>query len=190
MSGGVLTARAVPRSAGAMVCLALGVADLVLVNAVVVPRMRAGTALIVAASPTSANPIRLTPTPTDTPSASPDTDARAPAPIALHFSTGQARLDDDAREILAQLSAQVAAHPGWTLVIEGHTDARGDERFNRRLSQLRARMVALQLRELGVGGQRMRARGFGAARPVAEGDDEAALRLNRRVEIVIARRAP
>jgi OOP family OmpA-OmpF porin len=190
MSGGVLAARGVPRSAGAIVCLALGVADLVLVNAVVVPRMRAGTALIVTATPINANPIRATATATATASASPDTAALGPSPIALLFPTGQARLDDDARQILAEISAQVAAHPGWTLVIEGHTDARGDERFNRRLSQLRARMVALRLRELGVGGERMRARGFGAARPVAEGDDEAALRLNRRVEIVIARRAP
>jgi outer membrane protein OmpA-like peptidoglycan-associated protein len=192
MNAGVLAQRGAPRRAWVMMCLALGVADLVVVNTVVVPRLREGRGTRMVAAAVSSSPTTSTRTSssTSTPTIQPIADTEARPPVALHFATGQAGLDGEARQMLAALSQELAEHPAWTLAIEGHTDARGDERLNKRLSLERARVVALRLRALGIAGGRLRVRGFGATRPLVDGDDEAALRLNRRVEIVIAREEP
>ena len=67
-------------------------------------------------------------------------------------------------------------------VIEGHTDARGAQALNQRLSQERAEEVRLYLVTLGVSPARLKAVGKGAAEPANPLDplaDE-----NRRVRVV------
>jgi outer membrane protein OmpA-like peptidoglycan-associated protein len=67
-------------------------------------------------------------------------------------------------------------------VIEGHTDARGVQALNQRLSQERAEEVRLYLVALGVSPARLKAVGKGAAEPANPLDplaDE-----NRRVRVV------
>jgi outer membrane protein OmpA-like peptidoglycan-associated protein len=109
---------------------------------------------------------------------------------AVHFESGTAHLDKRARRVLDELAERAATHPRWTLSVEGHTDAVGDTEFNDWLSQQRARAVARHLRATGLPRSHLKVRGFGATRPVADGDDPTTLRRNRRVEIIIQRGAP
>ena len=74
---------------------------------------------------------------------------------------------------------------GTPLTIEGHSDATGDEEYNRRLSRRRAAAVVAYLAQRGVAGSRLTAVGFGEERLLAEyesGDSR-----QRRVEIVRSR---
>ena len=75
--------------------------------------------------------------------------------------------------------------------IEGHTDSKGSEEYNQRLSERRAESVASSLDREGVSQSRMHARGFGKKYPIApnqnsDGSDNPAGRAkNRRVEVII-----
>jgi outer membrane protein OmpA-like peptidoglycan-associated protein len=69
--------------------------------------------------------------------------------------------------------------------IEGHTDGRGKPTYNRRLSQRRAESVLRQLVKSGIEASRLRAKGFGADRPLAPNDTAANRAKNRRVEFVV-----
>jgi len=200
-------------------CLALGTADLAFIDAVVLPRVVQGASepgrgsetpppdvrgggrpgggasshedrrAAVAVPPPVAAPAppREAPPPVEAPPAPP------PAPtlaLTIHFNTGEAALNPRARAAVEALVARMADHPGWTLAVEGHADARGDAALNERLSQERAQMVAARLERLGLPASRVQMAAFGATRPLTAGDDPAALRRNRRVEILIARGEP
>lgn len=73
------------------------------------------------------------------------------------------------------------------LVIEGHASEEGSYPYNYDLSIRRAKAVYEQLIVSGIHPFRMSYRGMGEVVPVAEGSDEAALELNRRVEFHIVR---
>ena len=69
--------------------------------------------------------------------------------------------------------------------IEGHTDGRGKPAYNRRLSQRRAESVLRHLMAAGIDASRLRAKGFGADRPIVSNDTQANRAKNRRVEFVV-----
>jgi len=69
--------------------------------------------------------------------------------------------------------------------IDGHTDGRGKPAYNRRLSQRRAESVLHHLVAAGIDASRLRARGFGADRPLAPNDTAPNRAKNRRVEFVV-----
>lgn len=67
--------------------------------------------------------------------------------------------------------------------IAGHTDAVGNEAYNRDLSEQRAAAVKAYLVAHGVEESRIRIAGYGEAKPRATNDTIEGRRLNRRVEI-------
>ena len=84
-------------------------------------------------------------------------------------------LTEAAQVLREQLSVEV-----W---IDGHTDAMGTDAYNQRLSERRAQAVVDYLTQHGVGGGRLRARGFGESRPVASNETDDGRAQNRRVEL-------
>ncbi len=107
--------------------------------------------------------------------------------IAIHergmFDPGSARLNPSARRKLMALAAAYRDSPRRLLVI-GHTDATGPERANLKLSERRARAVALLLAGQGIPTGRIFYQGAGESQPVASNDTPAGRAKNRRVEIV------
>jgi outer membrane protein OmpA-like peptidoglycan-associated protein len=90
-----------------------------------------------------------------------------------------------------QVAAVLRAHPELSIVrIEGHTDDTGDHLDNITLSRRRAEAVRAQLVARRVDGARLETVGFGAARPLVEGNDAAARAQNRRVEFTIVAVTP
>jgi outer membrane protein OmpA-like peptidoglycan-associated protein len=75
---------------------------------------------------------------------------------------------------------------GRRITVEGHTDARGDEAYNRRLSLRRAESVkAWLVGQGGIAASRITVRGFGEARPVASNTTGEGRARNRRVVVGI-----
>lgn len=104
------------------------------------------------------------------------------------FDFERARVKSAARPVLDAILELTRQHPEWTrLRIEGHADRRGDEDFNRRLSERRARNVMRALFERGLEGRELTYVGFGSTRPRDERRNEAAHQRNRRVEFVVVR---
>jgi outer membrane protein OmpA-like peptidoglycan-associated protein len=95
---------------------------------------------------------------------------------------------EEALQLIAPRIGKLGSHP---MVIEGHTDAIGDDKYNQALSERRAERVRNWLIEKHVVGGSLSIIGHGEKQPVApnankDGSDNPAGRaLNRRVEIVI-----
>ena len=87
--------------------------------------------------------------------------------------------------LTAQLSAYLGRLWGKPVAIEGHTDDRGDEAFNKQLSQERAQAVADYIVKRGVNAKRIKAIGYGEEKPVADNESSAGRAKNRRVEFTI-----
>jgi outer membrane protein OmpA-like peptidoglycan-associated protein len=101
------------------------------------------------------------------------------------FDFDKSELKPAAEEKLNHLLTVVNSKPGSQVAIEGHTDVRGDEAYNRALSERRAESVRQWLIAKGVAASRIQATGAGESRPVTQGTSEAEHQKNRRVEIRI-----
>lgn len=111
--------------------------------------------------------------------------------LALYFEYDQAQLHPRAQKQLEVVAGMLKADPAKKLRITGHTDARGDDSYNVRLSQNRAESVKQQLVALGVPSEQVETTGLGKAQPLgpnqkADGSDDPAGRSrNRRAEIFL-----
>lgn len=110
------------------------------------------------------------------------------------FDFDKATIRPDARPQLDKLAELIKAQAPPSTVIEGHTDTKGDDAYNQRLSDARA--VAVRDYLIGVrtvDGTKLTTKGLGELRPVAPnataegGDDETGRQKNRRGEVILAR---
>lgn len=102
----------------------------------------------------------------------------------ITFATGQATLTPDSEAMLGDVLAVLAAHPDWTLRVEGHTDNVGAAAANLKLSQARAAAVVAWLTAKGVAADRLSAAGFGDTQPVESNATDEGRARNRRVVLV------
>ena len=118
------------------------------------------------------------------PTGEPEGQMEASVMLHIEFGFDSAELTNGGRRDLDRVAdaladARLANTP---VAVEGHTDAVGDEAYNRRLSRRRAAAVVTYLAQRGVAGSRLTAIGFGEERPLA--DYESTDSRQRRVEIV------
>ena len=104
----------------------------------------------------------------------------------VYFAVGRSAIRKRSHLLLKNVAAVVKAHPELRRIrIEGHTDSRGSEALNKRLSQDRAKSVLKFLVAEGVEEERMIAVGFGEEKPVESNRTRAGRAANRRVDFVI-----
>ncbi len=102
------------------------------------------------------------------------------------FGTNLAVLSSNGMITVQKLANVLNQNPQRTVLIEGHTDSTGSLTHNQELSIRRATAVRDALMSMGVGAERVAARGFGPSQPVASNGDVQGRQLNRRVEIVLS----
>ena len=102
------------------------------------------------------------------------------------FDTGRAELKSGSARDMGKLAEFFKANPQRTALVEGFTDSVGSDASNLELSNRRAAAVQAALADLGVERQRISARGYGKAHPVAGNDNASGRQMNRRVEIVLS----
>ena len=76
-----------------------------------------------------------------------------------------------------------AKYKDSNLAVTGHTDSRGSEKLNQKLSLSRAESVKAYLVKKGVSAARITTKGEASTRPVADNKTKAGRAQNRRVEI-------
>lgn len=102
----------------------------------------------------------------------------------IQFDFDRATIRPESRPTLDEIARLLREDAALRLDIVGHTDAQGGADYNLELSRRRAAAVVDALvRDYTVDAARLRARGAGAAEPLASNDDEAGRQQNRRVEL-------
>ncbi|MCC5924651.1 MAG: OmpA family protein [Crocinitomicaceae bacterium] len=101
------------------------------------------------------------------------------------YATASAELNDRSRFILKQFARFLETNPELKITIQGHTDNEGDAEKNMTLSQRRAEGVKSYLISLGVGEERLNAKGFGQTSPKVPNTSSVNKAKNRRTDFVI-----
>ena len=117
----------------------------------------------------------------------------APAPVVMPgaliltgvtFDNNQATLRPDALAILDRAALTLRQWGDIKVEVAGHTDSWSDDDHNLKLSQSRAETVRAYLVARGIAPERLTAKGYGEARPIADNATEMGRAQNRRVELV------
>lgn len=112
------------------------------------------------------------------------------------FDFDKATIRADARPTLDKVADLIKQTNPASVAVEGHTDTKGNDGYNQKLSDQRATAVRDYL--IGVrmvDGTKLQVKGFGELRPVAPNmtpdgkDDEAGRAKNRRVEVILGKPA-
>lgn len=108
------------------------------------------------------------------------------------FDFDKHELKPTAYPTLGKVAEVLKAHQGSAVLVEGHTDAKGNDAYNQALSERRAAAVREWLvKNAGQVRTRLETKGYGKSRPVAPNtradgsDDPQGRQKNRRVEIVV-----
>ncbi len=104
---------------------------------------------------------------------------------AIYFKTGSAELDRESEPLLDNGADIAKLCPSVKFEVDGYTDNVGGRRFNRRLSEQRAKSVVDYLIAKGVGTARIQSTGYGESHHVAPNDTEADRAKNRRIEFKV-----
>lgn len=102
------------------------------------------------------------------------------------FASGKYALTAAAQRKLTLVAGTLAPQAeNHDVVVEGHTDSRGDRMYNMTLAENRARAVMEYLASRGVAAESMTSVGIGPDRPIANNGTRAGRAENRRVEIIV-----
>ena len=113
-------------------------------------------------------------------------EVRIELPADVLFDFDKADIRSDAADALAKLAAIIAAYPQGSVELSGHTDDKGSDAYNQRLSERRAAAVKTWLVDRhSLDGARIATRGEGESRPVADNGTDEGRQRNRRVEALI-----
>ena len=100
--------------------------------------------------------------------------------VYFDFDSYSVRSSD--RTVIESHAQWMRTHPAQSLMLQGHTDARGGAEYNLSLGQKRAEAVRQSLQHLGVDPRRVEAVSYGKEQLAVQGTEEAAHQRNRRVE--------
>ena len=106
----------------------------------------------------------------------------------IFFDFNKDKIKPVSYALLNDVAAALTDNPKIRVRIEGHTDSRGNERANLKLSQKRAESVKRYLGKQGIDPARMEPRGFGKNVPIADNRTDEGRAQNRRVEFIILAR--
>ncbi|HSA59262.1 MAG TPA: OmpA family protein [bacterium] len=117
----------------------------------------------------------------------------APAPKAareevivlrgINFDTAKADIKPESVPILEKNVSALQRRPKAHITVEGHTDSRGSDAYNQKLSEARANSVLNWFAAHGIERERMSAVGRGESSPVADNTTQDGMYQNRRIEL-------
>lgn len=108
----------------------------------------------------------------------------------VYFEFAKAIIKEESYPILDAVAATLSGNPDIALVeVQGHTDNRGDDKYNKWLSRQRAKAVKTYLIDKGIDEDRLQSEGYGEEVPIIDKNNNEAWAKNRRVEFLILKRA-
>jgi len=101
------------------------------------------------------------------------------------FGFDSSELTPASKSNISEMAETLIKYDDTKILIEGHTDDKGTESYNQKLSGERAASVSDLLKSMGVASSRISEIGYGEEMPVADNTTEEGRSLNRRVEVAI-----
>ncbi|MFP6850721.1 MAG: OmpA family protein [Pseudomonas sp.] len=103
--------------------------------------------------------------------------------LDVKFDFDKSSVKEESYGDIKNLADFMKQYPQTTTVVEGHTDSKGSDAYNQKLSESRANAVRnVLVNQYGVDANRVNAAGYGETRPVADNATDAGRAVNRRVE--------
>jgi outer membrane protein OmpA-like peptidoglycan-associated protein len=107
----------------------------------------------------------------------------------VSFKPGTAELEPRSVPILDVVASTLQGNPSILEVeVQSHTDERGDDDVNLKLSEQRAQVVMKYLVDKGVAQSRLTAQGYGETQPIDRAQMPAAWAKNERIAFLILKR--
>jgi len=103
----------------------------------------------------------------------------------IFFDYDKATIRSESNVELERLHKLLDKNPTLKVEISGHTDDKGGDAYNQKLSDERSHSVVNWLISNGVSGGRMEYKGYGESKPIATNDTDEGRQLNRRTEFKI-----
>ena len=103
----------------------------------------------------------------------------------IFFRTGSARIRRRSYPVLNQVVTVLKNFPKIRVRVEGHTDNVGSKKYNKGLSQRRAKSVRRFLMKKGIDAGRLESEGYGMEKPLVPNNSRKNRAKNRRVEFNI-----
>lgn len=100
----------------------------------------------------------------------------------VYFNTNSSKISNANLDALVN---ELNENKDLTVLLVGHTDASGSDNYNLNLSLLRAKTVQKLLVSKGIKIHRIKVKGEGEAKPIADNETEEGKAKNRRVEISV-----
>jgi len=100
------------------------------------------------------------------------------------FDFDSSQLNEDDREIIRTHAKFLTENPEFIVKIEGHTDERGSQDYNKRLGVERANVIRNELIDQGVQSKQVAITSYGEEKPKSQGQNESAWAANRRAIFV------
>lgn len=107
----------------------------------------------------------------------------------VNFQFDKATLTLNAKALLDQVADALQTRADIKVELDGYTDSKGSDAYNQKLSEQRATAVQDYLVTRGIAAERMVAKGFGEASPIADNDSDEGRERNRRVELKVTEAA-
>ena len=109
----------------------------------------------------------------------------------VYYDFDKSTLREESNNTLSRLVEILNSNPGIIVELGSHTDSKGDDMYNQKLSQRRAESVVRYLKKAGIDKDRLVAKGYGETQFIAENtnpdgsDNPEGRQLNRRTEIKV-----
>jgi len=103
----------------------------------------------------------------------------------LNFDTNKYNIKPEFEGRLKEVAEVLKKNPQVHIRIDGHTDSVGMDADNQTLSDNRAKAVQQYLVDHGIAADRLKAMGFGEAKPIKPNDTAENMYMNRRVELTV-----
>ena len=101
----------------------------------------------------------------------------------VHFEFNKSILTPDSKTILDKVAASLKERPDVKVEIAGHTDSKGSDAYNLKLSDRRSAAVREYLISKGVMAENLTSKGYGESQPIADNKTDEGRAKNRRVEL-------
>lgn len=102
----------------------------------------------------------------------------------LNFASGSSTIPTNSIDLLSKVGEIVKGVKAENVIVQGHTDSRGDAAYNQKLSMDRAQSVAKFMDSKSIKAN-IEANGYGESKPLANNEEAEGRALNRRVDIVV-----
>ena len=112
------------------------------------------------------------------------TDCEVKITQQIHFAYNKDVIKPESYPILEAVLEVLNNNESIKLEIQGHTDSKGSDTYNKSLSDRRAASVRKYLVSRGISPERLESKGYGEERPIVDNDTEENRALNRRVQFM------